>query len=726
MENQVLFTDGYRQANQFVKELYIGSSWHIENVTSNMILWQARNETHPQGFLISIGLDYENNPITGIKHGFLSVQNGTSGPIKFDSKGLFEGVDCYMVVDWSVFSLPASQTDLLDGEICFGAVVNMELASDINNSPTIKKYLYEQRLLDVAPTLVPECTFEKQEWEPISPTHTINIGDWDSFVNAINTYNSVRLNLTNDIAITNGLLSSSNAMIALGYGKEIVIQGNNRKVYDYSNCLTNKILINKRYRVPYLGTVSGNEIFVTSTGEMYTLARSNVYRAQGWLQNVGTNICGLLLPDELSNLYLTPGVLDNVYICYRLSYYRYIRKIVGISSNALFFQLGDSSDHTRDPYFLETLTPQTDFFLVNYRGDNDGIVIKAGFLSYPVKYGTLSQSLKENIIYGFSTAKVELNGVSVIGGNDINIRNDAEMYIHDCDISNESGGGVSNYGKLYVENNSFHDIRDCAVRSEMIRDQIENHSPYMKVTGNTFTNIGHYGSNMSAVWNTGRAYIANNEFVNTNYCAIRLGANGADKSQVWRSSLVENNLIHHTSEWIIKRQQLGLQDSGDIYVVANNEMATIRFNRIINSGGPMKNNAIYIDYWAYNVQIYGNIITGTENFYDIDCRDCSVEISDVPNILDSGAHSTTNIFIGYNVCDGYLRIQENTNDNIETGCEFIKNFIIKKNIASTFLNGVENGNTYKGVVCCRDSDGIVTDESGMVASATLISLLRRM
>ena len=43
-------------------------------------------------------------------------------------------------------------------------------------------------------------------------------------------------------------------------------------------------------------------------------------------------------------------------------------------------------------------------------------------------------------------------------------------------------------------------------------------------------------------------------------------------------------------------------------MVANNEMATIRFNRIINSGGPMKNSAIYIDYWAYNVQIYGNII----------------------------------------------------------------------------------------------------------------------
>lgn len=737
MATNIVFTDNNRMANSFVKELYIGSKWKGYPTTDKMIIDQARDPSfQPTGSLISLGLESSFDPVTGMADGFLVVNNDTSGPIKFDPKGKFKGVDCYMVVDWSAFSLPASQTDIINGVICFWAEIDMEAATNIDNSPTIKKYLYEQRMLNMTPEDVPPCNFDRQEWTPIVSNQTVNVADWNDFVIAVNTYNPVTLNLTDDIAVTDDRLkyepqnSPLTGLVSFGWGKKVIIQGNNKKLFDFSNPITGATLINGKYRVSYPSVVTGKESFVTSNGEMFTLAKSNVYRAQGWIApNNGSNVYGLLLPNELSLMYQNPENLDNVFVCYRLSFYRFMHKITNITQNALYFDAGN--DSTNNSYFRDVLTPQPDFYLVNYNGDNEGAVIKGGYLYYPTSYGSISQCLWKNVIYGRSTAKVEFNGLSVVGGVENCIRNDAEMCVRECDISNEASDGISNYGKLFIENNTFHDIKGSAVHSYMIRNSIPNHEPYLKVTESTFRDIGHYGTNKAAVYNSGRAYIADNEFINTNYCAIWIGANGDDNSAEWRSSLVERNFIHHTDEWKTKRKQLGLQDSGDIYVVANNEMATIRYNRIYDCGGLGKNNAIYIDYWAYNIQIYGNIIIGTENFYDIDSRDCSKE--DMPTdrqVLASGHYPTTNIFIGYNVCDGYVRIQENTvdvadtsNDLDDSGCEFVNNFILKKTIEPDAANGVVDGNTYCEVVHCKDSDGIVTDETGMVASATLHELL---
>ena len=746
MPTNVTFTDGYRQANFFVKELYIGSKWKQDLYPSRMILCQARNHIHADGYLISIGLEYEYDDHTGMKHGFLSVGNNSSNPIKFDPKGMFKGVDCYIVVDWSVFSLPVSQTDLLNGEICFGAVVDMEAATNINNSPTIKKYLFEQRIINLSLEDVPKCYFNKEEWYPIVSNHTVNISNWDDFVNAVNNYNSVTLNLTDDIAITDDRLKYETqdnpltGLVTFGHSKKVIIKGNNKKLFDYTSPILGATLENGIFSVPYPYTVTGEETFVTLRGKMKTLAKSNVYKAQGWITpSNNNNVYGLLLPNELTHMYENPENLDNVFVCYRLSFYRYMRKITSITPNALYFEAVGNDDATCDPYFRDVLTPQTDFYLINYNGDNEGAVIKDGYLYYPVAYSTLSRCLWKNVIYARSTANVCLYELSVIGGVDNSIRNDAEMCLNKCDISHEAGGGVSNYKKLFAEGNTFHDIKGCALRMELLRyDENEDERPYMKVTNNTFKNIGHYGTNTSAVWSSAKAYIAYNEFIDTNYCAVRLGDNGNLLCKNWRRNLVEHNFIHYTSEWISRRKQLGLQDSGDIYVVGNNEKAIIRFNRIVGTGGLegsspyRKNNGIYIDYWAYNVQIYGNVITGTENYYDIDCRDCSPE--QLPNngqmqVLENGQYPTTNIFIGYNVCDGNLRIQENTvdvtnqdNGLVESGCNFVSNFVLGKTIEPEIENGVTTGNTYMDVEFCKDSEGIVTDEMGMVASNALIDL----
>ncbi|MBO4315594.1 MAG: hypothetical protein J5867_06505 [Prevotella sp.] len=742
MPTNVLFTDGYRQANYFVKELYVGSKWDQTAYPSRMILWQARNHTHPDGYLISIGLEYEYDDHTGMKHGFLSVGNNSSGPIKFDPKGMFKGVDCYIVVDWSVFLFDPSLTDIINGEICFGAVVDMSLATDIDNSPTIKKYLYGQRMNNLLPKPLPVYEFVRQNWQEMNPATTVNVGNMNELVSAITNNNNIRIKLTNNIPLSaNGLTSyNGNRIFALLQvnNKNLVIDGDGHRLFDASGIETLSTESNGKYVTDYDLPLTGNETFVVVRGgtdfangnvEQLTLARSNVYRASGWdTQYANSGIYGLVLLDNFPAI--STYDRQDLFISYRISFMRFTYKVTSITSTTFFFKPTDNTTPNED---MRSLSSQTDFFLINYDGDNEGITIKDHNMFVPMCYKAISVSKAQIIFRAKENAKIDMINLKVFGGLDQSLRNDGEMRMGGCEVSNVVGGGVYNLKKLFVEDSDFHDIMDCGVRTDMIRDQLPNHSPYMEVTGCTFRDIGHYGTCKAAVWNTGRAYIAGNEFVNTNYCAIRLGANGDDKSAVWRSSLVERNFIHHTDGWKAMRQQLGLQDSGDIYVVANNEMAIIRYNRIHGCGGPGKNNAIYIDYWAYNIQIYGNVITGTENFYDIDCRDCSPE--ELPNngqlqVLESGQYPTTNIFIGYNVCDGYVRIQENTVDVAKTtnnlddsGCEFVNNVILNKAIEPEVANGVVDGNTYCGVAHCKDSEGIISDDTGMVASATLHKLL---
>ena len=83
------------------------------------------------------------------------------------------------------------------------------------------------------------------------------------------------------------------------------------------------------------------------------------------------------------------------------------------------------------------------------------------------------------------------------------------------------------------------------------------------------------------------------------------------------------------------------------------EKAIVRFNRIYNVGGPdeacyqgaehgdtRKNIGIYADDGTYNAAIYGNIIQGTEKYYDIDCR---AETLDADKTRPEGCQRTITI-----------------------------------------------------------------------------------
>lgn len=744
MPDNITFTDITNQAHYFIKELYIGSDWnHVDrtNDPDKMVLYQA----FPSGASI------ENSIIIGIhssysqgvmQDGFTISNNSSTGPIKLEGVGIFAGVDCYVVVDWDFLSSIAMMQDRPDGSAWFDAKVYMDMATDIDNSPTIKRHFLERGLLNMTPQSLQGFCFARKPWTDVTTNTTKNVYNEEDLADAILNYSSITINLMADIPLNamNCQLYSINSegiesMIRISQ-KNIIINGNGRKIFDYAHPVTSATPPqDERYSYPYPKVVTGNETFATNDGQILQLARSQVYQAQEWYTAESDNyIYGLRLPCELNSLQISEN--DDVFISYRVSYERFTKKVKSCSGGIIKFEIAhmDTDDPDYNPnndpdrmtrfQNMRALSPQTHFFLTNMSGIG-GITIKNGILSYPSDYPEFSICEANYIFHIYNDAKVEINNLMIIGGAKFGIANSASIKISQCEMTNVGGGGIynDNGGVAYVDQCVFHDFLTSAAWNEHY--PVTSSMPYMEVTRSEFKNFGHYGTNVHAVRSNGKAYIARNEFVDTNYSAILIGRPNCDVVNNLPSNLVEYNYIHYTQEWIDKRKVLGLQDSGDIYISTNNELAIIRFNRIIGTGGiggineKKKNNAIYADDGAYNVKIYGNVISGTENYFDIDCRDGSKK-GEIKRTIPLSEHVSTNNYIAYNICDGYLRMQENMNDEIsQTGCQFLNNFIVPRHTERTENSVRSIVNALKDY---NNGEAIVTDGIGILASVILIAL----
>lgn len=730
MPDNITFTDGNNDANLFIKELYIGSNWEHDN-NDKMVLYQAIGGGSSPRYSITIGI--HSSYSQGVMHdGFTVSNNDSSGPIKLEGIGIFEGVDCYVMVDWDFLSDIAMTQNRPDGSAWFDARVCMNVATDIENSPSIKRHFLERGLLNMTPQPLQRFCFARVTWTDVTTNTTKNVYNKEDLADAILNHSSVTINLMADIALSGTGISSygssgKKSLVQID-NKNVIINGNGHKLFDFAMPITGATLNNGRYYVQYAEEVTGKEAFTTQCGDMILLAKSNVYTALGWyVEDESQGKFGLYLPTPLANLYQQD--FSDLFVSYRLSYMRFTYRVTSISANIILFTATDL--YTKKSSYRD-LSPQTDFFLVNYNADNDGIIIQNRKLSFPVGMPPISRNTWRYIIYGSGSSRIELKDLKITGGYENCVRSDSWMLVEGCDISNPMGGGVQSFGhQFFVENNYFHDIFSYASRCEQLFDEqinqlIVKNYPYMEVTGNTFKNIGHYGTNTHAVWDNHKAYIARNEFIDVNYSAIGVGKHNFKTDETQSVALIEYNFFHHTLAWIAKRQELGLQDSGDIYIRANNGKTTVRFNRILDCGGKGKNNAIYADDGAYNVEIYGNVISGTENHFDIDSRDVSSWVTSndpdnqYPWNLPNGTHVCTNNYIAYSICDGYLRMQENTEEDVsQTYCVFLSNFIVPRHSSRTenairsIVNKLKDYN---------NGEAIVTDGTGVVAAATLFAL----
>ena len=553
----------------------------------------------------------------------------------------------------------------------------------------------------VLPTIpakvLPKCNFVRNSWKPLSTPTSIDVYDETGLANAIINHDNAIINIKADILLKGSKATSYEkdgtikSLVNISR-KKFIIQGNDHKIIDFCHPVRGIKMKKGKYQAPYDKEVKGDEAFITKDGEILQLSKSKVYRAKGWVKKDAKNrIYGLIMPNELRGI----RHFDNVFISYRVSFVRQTYKVLSSDNHAIYFQV-DSTDYFTMTDYLRNLSPKTDFFLTNFVDDGKGVMIKKGIMTYSTRQKEISQCQAKYIFRTKNDAQVEFQNLDMIGGMEYYIMNDAHIRVSECQLTNPIFGGIYNTGTLFADNNVFTDVKTSVLRTEHIPKYQPTRLPYMEVTNNKFTDIGKYSTNTHAVWSIGKSYIAHNEFVNTNYSAIAVGKHNCTNNELPTEDLVEYNYIHHTPLWIAERQQLGFQDSGDIYIRPNNGKVTIRYNTILDSGGLGKNIGIYGDDGAYNMDIYGNIILDNENFYDIDCRDGSKKGEKRYTIPDNN-HLSTNNFIAYNICNGYLRMQENANDGIKkTGCNFHDNYILSPRTTKNVNDIVNQDFDYQG------------------------------
>ena len=708
-----IFTDNNKEANSFIKELYIGANWKTTNPSERLILFLARNYTYSTGVsLITMVLESTYDPVAGeCNHGFITIDS-SNGVIKLDTVGRMTGVDCYAVVDWNTLFTPTNHNNY-GGEIDFYAEIYVDAATNLDNSPTIKSYLLQQALTHrINTVLIPNCSIDPQpQWTDFPTNSTYNVYTFNELKNALNNANAM-INICCDIALSEQITISKN----------IKINGNGHKIFEYVAPNTTPVLESGMKKLPFSGTLDANDGFTTPDGTLLELKRSEIYRATWLPANPNTHVYGLSCPNLPQNI----PTNEIIYIHVRFSFMRKTYRVHSVLGTNIYFTVDDWNSDT-DSY--EAITPHPDFFLSNFDDGNteDGVLVKGNYMFFPTQYQSLHYCTYNDILpITNSNLKVDVSYLTIVGGKISCIRNFATLRLRNCELTNPLCHGVINDGNSFIENCTFHDIKEHGIYSNRY---YESGYPYLRLVNNVFSNIALYGSNHFGVFSNGIGYIANNEFIDNNYGSIYIGLVSSETNINCRN-LVEHNYIHFTSEWINKRKRYGLQDSGAIYLALNHEKAIVRYNRIFDVGGldeescqtttygnTRKNVAIYADDGTYNAIIYGNIIQGTENYYDIDCR---AQYLDAEKIKPAGQEVCVNNFVSFNFCDGFVRIQHNLSPNVNHQCVFNENFVQGK-----LKRGELEHNIINEVYDYISGEAIEERETGIMSACALSDLLNR-
>ena len=167
--------------------------------------------------------------------------------------------------------------------------------------------------------------------------------------------------------------------------------------------------------------------------------------------------------------------------------------------------------------------------------------------------------------------------------------------------------------------------------------------------------------------------ISDNEFVDFGYGSIGLGVWYKSEKTDPSCGIVEANTIYYTELYKEHISNHAIMDGGAIYLWTKNDGVIIRNNLIYNYSGIKDNRGIFCDDGAFNIQIYGNIITNIENSYCIDSR--RAKYSEESQTAGTGiARSNIGVCIRDNIIDGRIRFEGN--ENIDNGCEKGTNYFL--------------------------------------------------
>lgn len=527
-------------------------------------------------------------------------------------------------------------------------------------------------------------------------------------------------------------------------GKTVRILGNGHGIFEYGGDGQ------PRESTAAAAKVYG-EAFTTSDGTIHPLAKSDIYFIKGWrvdtVRKAGSRdveyyeACGIEVPRELKTR-LDKGKIDltAAYISMQVSWTRTVHKVAKYSNGVIYFSRAslngmNAKNQNYDRYLRALpdakykdweLTEQPTFFLVNTDMDHEGVVVRSsGKVSCPASYSKLWRCKAERLFFVENGATLYIQNAKIRGGKEMCIQSYGTLWLDSCVLTNPLGYGLYTHGTARVEKCEFRDIRASGIW-QLAEDDDERWKaaapgddwPRMSVTDSKFVSIGHYGANDFAVRNESVAYIARNEIIDANYGAIwtgNLNNNIRGKTTAFLPAfkgLVERNHIRFTDEWVEQRKTLGLRDAGYIYIAPNNGKAVVRLNRLERCGGRGMNNAIYADDGPYNTKIYCNMVSGTENRFDIDFRDLSSR-PEHQHAKVNGTFVNTANTICLNYCEGFVRIEDNSRDDISgrsgLRCVFKDNVVLGIETPGGRNKAGTGGNTinYKH----GDKAGVVRNDS---------------
>ncbi len=235
------------------------------------------------------------------------------------------------------------------------------------------------------------------------------------------------------------------------------------------------------------------------------------------------------------------------------------------------------------------------------------------------------------------------------------------IHVHNCEFRNIKSVGI------YMMQTSNVVITDCLFEdcySDVVLaiDQVKN----TIVTDNYFKNVGKGLRSCFAIrCQSANFYVARNTIVDYGLGGIGVGK-GASEGFEAGSGIVENNVLYYTDAHHNWSAANGLIDGGAIYLWTRNDGTTIRYNRIHNYTGAHSNRGIYCDDGAFNLSIYGNVITEISNNNYIDSR--LNPIKEFP--------TNTNNVVMYNIVEGRYKFEGATKKN--NGCVKGQNIVLSK------------------------------------------------
>ena len=399
---------------------------------------------------------------------------------------------------------------------------------------------------------------------------------------------------------------------------------------------------------------------------------SATYQAKSWSVN-HNKLLEMKLQGPVDLSMFNQG--DRLLIRYEAWFRRLRANIVSISDSLIMFQCDNKILDRPQKYVKRTPSPY--FWIEKAEG-------KGNKISTMFRVGT--------------GVKLLVHDTSFMNISNCCIDNKGVLKVENCNFSNANKDCIKSESEAFIKNSYFEDITEFPVSSLV--------NSYLEVVGCTFNRIGLRGANHSCISARGDSYIANNVFSDFNYSAIKIGVVNATNERQLPAVIVEYNKLSWSDNWKKEIEKYGLNDGGAIYVITNNKRTIIRYNTIKDFGGHGANDAIYCDDGAYNVSVYGNVITGTANCFDISARDCSRRrIRKTPKAY---AQNTGN-YIGYNICDGILKIAGSSvvkNNN----CVFENNIKVGKHDRSKdVVQNVKNPNS----AISYDSKGYI-DANGKV------------